>query len=175
MRRFQWLLWSTGFLLLSGCANALYQADLRVPDADGEPRVSRLYWSRTDPLIGAPKAGPIILLTACSTRTLTFDETEAGIVYRGVPGLDRYPGGGGVAEGEICGEVETDTPLVDLGGQSLPVSIHCEAEVDEFSLAVGEFTPSYLPARETPYRFDVQESTSWSLFGRTPQVSPPEC
>ena len=169
--------WSIAFVVLTGCTHSLYHAELDTRNSEEFPRKTVLYWSKTDKLIGDPKTGPILLMTACSTRRVHFDETEHGVVFRGTPGQDRIPGQPGtVAEGTICGNVQSDRKIHDLQAGPLSLTIHCEAMTDEFSIRTGSFSPSYIQAREEPYRFDVQEERSWSVLGRTPDApEPPAC
>lgn len=164
-------------VLLNGCTLSMYTAELDALNSNGEPRKALLYWPKTDQLIGAAKAGPVILMTECSTRRLNFDETESGIVFRGEPGRDRIPGQNEtIADGTVCAKFETQSKLTELQAGELMLSVLCEAVYDEFSIQEGLYTPAYLQASEAPYLFDVRESTSWSLFGETPKApEPPEC
>jgi hypothetical protein len=173
-RNIAWLI-VLGFL--TGCTHSLYHAELDALNSEEFPRKTLLYWSKTNKLIGAPKAGPILLMTACSTRRIHFDETETGIVFRGTPGQDRIPGQPGtVTEGTICGKVQSAAKITDLQAGPLSLTVHCEAMTDEFSIRTGLFSPSYLQAREEPYVVDVQEEQGWSLLGRTPDApQPPAC
>lgn len=163
--------------MITACSHSLYHAELDVLSSDEKPHKSVLYWSKTNPLIGSAKAGPIVLMTACSTRRLNFDETELGIVFRGMPDQDRMPGQNAkISDGIICGEVNTKSSIVDLRSGPLMLTIHCEAVTDEFSISDGLFSPVYIKARKAPYRYDVQENNSWSLIGETPEApKPPEC
>lgn len=171
----------TGTLLLAtGCTNTLYQADLDVLNSNGDERQATLYWSKTEKLIGEAKAGPIILRTACSTRPVTFDETATGIVFRGTPGQDRMPGqADSITEETICGQVYQQydvSRISELKPGLLVVMIKCEAVTGEFSATDALHSPAYIQAREAPYRFNVQENSSWSFFGSTPEAPPPpEC
>ena len=132
---------------------------------------SWLYWSKTDRLIGTSKAGPVILMTECSTRRLNFDETEAGIVYRGEPGRDRVAvQNETIADGTVCAKIETQSKLTELQAGELVLTMLCEAVYDEFSIQEGLYTPAYLQSREAPYRFYVRENKSWSLFGEMPKA-----
>lgn len=169
--------WLIVFVILTGCTHSLYRAELDTLNSEEFLRKTVLYWSKTDKLIGAPKAGPILLMTACSTRRIHFDETENGIVFRGTPGQDRIPGQPGtVAEGTICGKVQSTSKIADLQAGPLSLTVHCKAMIDEFSIRTGSFSPSYIQAREEPYRFDVQEKRSWSVLGKTPTApEPPAC
>jgi hypothetical protein len=173
-RNIAWLI-VLGFL--TGCTHSLYHAELDALNSEEFPRKTVLYWSKTDKLIGGPKAGPILLMTACSTRRIHFDETENGIVFRGTPGQDRIPGQPGtVTEGTICGKVQSASKITDLQAGPLSLTVHCEAMTDEFSIRTGLFSPSYLQAREEPYVVDVQEERDWSILGQTPDApAPPAC
>jgi hypothetical protein len=165
------------FGFLTGCTHSLYHAELDTLNSEGGPRKSVLYWSKTNKLIGDAKAGPILLMTACSTRRIHFAETEIGIVFRGSPGQDRIPGQSGtVTDGAICGKIQSGSKITDLHAGPLLLTVSCEAMTDEFSARTGLFSPSYLQARESSYQFEVQEVRSWSVWGRTPDApEPPAC
>jgi len=162
------------FFFLAGCTNALYQGELTALDAGGEQRDFVLYWTRTDPLIGKTKAGPAVLLTACSPTRIDFTQQAEGIIFRGMPGFDRLPGAEGtVADGTVCGAFLSSAPLIDLGAGPLPVRVDCEPVSDEFSIR-----PRNYPAvRPEPYLFHVVEAKKqWSLLGSTlPGPHPPPC
>lgn len=168
---------SIALMVLAGCTHSLYHAELDTLNSERDPRKSVLYWSKTEPLFGTPKAGPILLMTSCSTRRIHFDETESGIVFRGTPGQDRIPGQSGtVPEGAICGQVRSASKITDLQAGPLSLTVHCEAMTDEFSIRTGLFSPSYIQERQEPYRFDVHEKRSRSLLGKTPAApEPPTC
>jgi len=169
--------WLVVLGLFSGCTHLLYHAELDTVNSEGDARKSVVYWSKTDKLIGDAKAGPILLMTACSTRRIHFDETETGIVFRGTPGQDRIPGQSGtVTEGTICGKIEFGSTITNLQAGPLLLTISCEAMNDEFGIRTGLFSPSYLQASELPYQFEVQEERGWSILGRTPDApEPPTC
>src|SRR4051812_29452591 len=78
--------------LSAGCTNHLYQGEMIALDAYGRERQFIMYWTRTDPLLGMPKASPAVLLTECSPNGIEFSEEPEGVVFRGVPGRDRLPG-----------------------------------------------------------------------------------
>lgn len=165
-------------LLIAGCANTIYKAELDVFNSNNEKQKSILYWSKTGKLIGDSMAGPVILMTACSTRRINFVEMDSGIVFRGNPNEDRMPGqsSSNVAEGTLCGQIDSANQISKLKSGSLLLTIKCEAVLDEFSATDYKYTPAYIQANELPYHYDVQESTSWSILGAIPEVpSPPEC
>ncbi len=168
---------SIALMVLAGCTHSLYHAELDTLNSEGGPRKSVIYWSKTESLFGAPKAGPILLLTTCSTRRIHLDETDRGIVFRGTPGQDRIPGQPGtVTEGTICGQVQSASKITDLQAGLLSLTVHCEAMTDEFSIQTGLFSPAYIQARQQPYHFDVHEKRSRSLLGKTPAApEPPMC
>jgi hypothetical protein len=170
-------LWVALLLLASGCTNTLYRADLNVFNSEGQKRKSTLYWTKTDKLIGESKAGPIVLMTGCSTRRINFDDTAAGIVFRGTPGQDRIPGQNDfVLEGTVCGQIENVPRITELKSGPLLLMIKCEAINDEFSVRDGLYSSSYIQARDKPYRFIVFENSNLSLLGNIPEApAPPEC
>jgi len=155
-------------VLVSGCATYVYQGDIRAADSSGVERQTRLYWTKTDPLIGAAKAGPAVLRTACGTP-VTYVEQPNAIVFRGTPGQDRLAGqSGSVQSGQVCGRFIGHQHFVDIGAGPLRLTVHCVPMTDEFS--VGR---AYLQARQAPYTFQVHEQKHWSLLGTVPDVPPP--
>lgn len=158
---------------IQGCVtNSLYTGDLTVPDREaGEDRRVVLYWTKTDPLLGSPKAGPATVLTQCG-RSMTFVERPEGIVFRGDPGRDLTSDGKPVEEGKVCGRFLGHQRFVELGDGPLQVQVMCEAQFDDFSVV----REGYLPAREDPYTFMISRSETSSLFGTEPDVpDPPSC
>lgn len=169
--------WAVLLLLASGCTNTLYRANLDVLNSEGQKRKSTLYWTKTDKLIGESKAGPIVLMTACSTRRINFDDTATGIVFRGTPGQDRIAGqNDSVTEGIVCGQIDNVPRISELKSGPLVLTIKCEAIDDEFSVRDGLYSSAYIQARDNPYRFNVFESSNLSFFGTIPEApAPPEC
>ena len=164
-------LWAT-----SGCTNFLYQGEIAAPDSYGKERHFVLYWTKTDPFIGMAKAGPAILLTECSPATrIDFGDQAVGIVFRGVPGMDRLPGQPGtVSLNQICGKITNYATLKEAMAGLLTVAIYCQPmPKDEFAMQPR----NYLAARQEPYEFQIMEKQKkWSLFGETLQGPPvPEC
>lgn len=165
--------WSLLLLLTTACTNTLYQADLNVLNSDGQTRQVILYWTKTEKLLGEAKAGPIVLLTACSSRRINFDQTNSGIQFRGEPGMDRLQGHlSTVSEGTICGQVENGSILTELESGPLLLSIKCEGISDDFTIG----SSSYIQAREQPYQFNIQENSQWSFLGTIIEApQPPDC
>jgi len=165
--------WSLLLLLTTACTNTLYQAELNVLNSEGQSRQAIVYWTKTEKLLGEAKAGPIVLLTACSNRRINFDQTSSGIQFRGEPGMDRLQGHSStVSEGTLCGQVENGSILTELKSGPLLLSIKCEGISDDFTLG----SSSYIQARELPYQFDIQESSQWSFLGTIIEApQPPEC
>ena len=151
----------------AGCTNYLYQADLSGKDAYGKERQFVLYWTKTDPIIGEPKAGPAVLLTECSPTTrIDFSDKPEGVVFRGMPGYDRLPDGdGAVDQNTVCGRIITYSTLVDAQAGQLSLQMICMPVQDnEFALQPR----NYLAARPEPYVFPVMEKIKkWSLTGET--------
>lgn len=160
-------------IAIQGCVtNSLYTGDLTVPDPEaGNDRRVVLYWTKTDPLLGSPKAGPATVLTQCG-RSMTFVERPEGIVYRGDPGRDITSDGSPVEDGQVCGRFLGHQRFVDLNEGLLQVQVMCEAQFDDFSVV----REGYLPARAEPYTFPISRAEASSLFGTEPDVpDPPAC
>jgi len=152
--------------LLAGCSHTLYQAELDVSNSDSVMQKAVLYWSKTDKLLGTSKAGPIILLTACSTRRIDFVDADQGIVFWGVLGGDRRMGKpAAIIKKTVCGRIANATRITDLTAGPLVVNIYCEAVSSDFSMTEGPYTPAYIKASASAYNFMVTEDASWSLFG----------
>ena len=176
MRHYHVLILSLLLGFSHGCTNYLYTGKIVEQDSFDVNREMILYWSKTDPLLGSPKAGPAILVTQCSLRRLSFDEREQGILFLGDPGKDfdirndsPVP-----SQDHVCGRFINQTTFVDIAKGSLSLAISCRPEIDEFSARPG--SQGYLKARGEPYMFDIQETKEWSFLGKiTEAPAPPQC
>lgn len=174
MRRFGVILSMLALWLTAGCTNFLYQGEITAQDSYGKERHFVLYWTRTDPLLGVAKAGPAILLTECSPFTrISFDEQAEGLIFRGMPGLDRLPGQGAADPNLICGKVANFAKWTEAKEGALAVAIFCEPVPNEFAVEPR----NYLAARPQPYTFTVAEKVKkWSFLGKTLEGPPvPAC
>ncbi|MBI1920425.1 MAG: hypothetical protein HYS23_05000 [Geobacter sp.] len=175
MRRFGMILNVLALWITAGCANFLYQGEITALDSYGKERHFVLYWTKTDPLIGEAKAGPAILLTECSPFTrISFDEQPDGLIFRGMPGLDRLPGQGGAVDPNlICGKVTNQAKWTEVKVGALAVAIFCEPVPNEFAVEPR----NYLAVRPQPYTFMVAEKVKkWSFLGETLEGPPvPAC
>jgi len=158
--------------LLQGCANYLYTGEITVRDANGEPRKSVLYWSRTKAWFGNPKAGQAVVLTECGVP-IQYAQRPGKIVFRGTPGQDRLPGEPPPTTDDLeCGSFVDRESLVDIGAGEVKLTVLCEGVSGEFS-AIPRV---YLPASADPYSFAVSEAKSTSFFGKVPDApATPEC
>jgi len=152
------------FLLISitlqGCANSLFQGEIVALDSGGQERQFVLYWTKTEPIVGEPKAGPAVLLTQCGVP-VTFVEQPVGIVFRGVPGQDRLANQDMLPESQICGRFVGETTFIDIDVDTLSITMLCEPVTSDFSV-----NRAYLTASSDHYQFQVSETKSWSLFGK---------
>ncbi len=175
MRRIGLLLTALTLWLTAGCTNLLYQGELTALDSSGNERHFILYWTKSDPLVGAAKAGPAILLTECSPFTrISFDEQPDGLIFRGAPGEDRLPGDNpSIVTDLTCGKVATYSRWVDAREGALSLAILCQPINSDFQLQPR----NYLKARGESYTFSiVQQVRKWSFFGETlPGPAIPEC
>lgn len=175
MRRIILLLGTMSLLLTSGCTNFLYQGEMSARDSYGKERQFLLYWTKKDPLIGAPTAGPAILLTECSPLTrIDFSERLEGIVFLSSTDRDRLPGQNSAINPDlICGKVVNHARLTEVKEGALEVAIFCEPIPNDFAVEPR----NYLAAQSQPYSFPIVEKVKkWSFFGETlggPAV--PEC
>lgn len=168
---------STWILFTCACTNTVYQGKLEVLNSQGQAEKALVYWTKTEKLIGESKAGPVVLLTSCSTRHIDFEDSADGIVFRGTPGQDRLMGqSGSVAEESECGKIENARMITELSAGPLNLNIGCEALMNDFAVLRGPFSPFYIQARKEPYQFDIQENSIFSLFGTIPEApKPPDC
>ncbi len=155
---------------LNGCATYVYQGSMSAPDSDGVQRDVLLYWTKTDPLMGEPKADMAHLRTACGALVV-YENRESGVVFRGQAGRDRPVSGDqpATADGFECGRFVGKNSLRDVGAGPLELTMRCAPTSNEFSVQKLR----YLKAREAPYRFQITESRQRSFFGATPDVPPP--
>ena len=159
-----------------GCTNYLYTGKITAQDSFDTDREIVLYWNKTDPLIGSPKAGPATLLTQCSLRKPSFVEQEQGIVFYGDPGRDLDIDTKPIqSQDHVCGRFTNRESFVEISPGPLSLEILCNPEFDEF--AVDHKKLGYLKARkDQPYTFDIQEAKKeWSLIGKILEESPPQC
>ena len=157
-------------ITLQGCANSLYQSEISAQDSQGQTRQFVLYWTKTEPIIGEPKAGPAVLLTQCGVP-VTFVEQPGEIVFRGVPGQDRLANQDMLPEDRICGRFVGETTFIDLEAGILSLTMVCEPIIGDFSV-----NRAYLKASPDLYQFQVSGKKSWSLFGKRPDApKPPAC
>lgn len=153
--------------LISGCTHYSYQGNMAIADANGVDREVILYWNKTD-----DKAGPATLLTECGP-SISFDEREEGILFRGNPASDVHADTNlPVKNGDVCGKFLDKKRFVDIQPGALELTITCKHKGDEFAIN----TRNYIEAKDTPYEFQINETKDWSFFGQTP-VAPdvPEC
>jgi hypothetical protein len=175
MRRRFLLLGATALLFTSGCTNFLYQGGVSARDSYGNERQFVVYWTKKEPLIGEPTAGPAILLTECSPLTrIDFSERAEGIVFLSSTDRDRLPGqNSAVDQNLICGKVTNHAKLTEAKEGLLSVVILCEPVLNDFAVEPR----NYLAAQAQPYSFPIVERVKkWSFFGETlggPSV--PEC
>jgi hypothetical protein len=151
---------------LSGCTNYLYQGQFSGIDANGNKGQFQLYWTKTDKLIGSPKAGPAILRTECSFTAIAFEDQPEGIIFRGEQGRDRLPGNTSTVDrDQPCGKILNHTKLTDVREGDLSIMIGCEPmPQDDFDTRPR----NYPKARTDPYVFTVTEAIKQrSLFGET--------
>ncbi len=157
---------------LTGCTNYLYQGQIRAPDSQGAERNVVLYWSKTDPLFGRDKAGPISLLTQCGSL-ITFDERIEGIVFRGEAGRETIASTGEpVIDGHICGRVLNEVHFTELGEGDLELTVLCNPAAPDDE-GFGVVTRRYISANQEPYHFDIRAVKKWSLFGSIQTAPPP--
>lgn len=161
-------------LFIQGCTNKLYQADISVLNSDDQEREVVLYWTKTVPLIGEDKSTPVTVLTECSSRTLLFLEKECGIYFLGEPGQDKLLNQTLEPTPNIqCGKIVNEKVLNNIEAGELAIEINCTAtSSNEFAV----INSSYIKAQNTPYTFDIVETSSWSFFGEIPDApSRPKC
>jgi hypothetical protein len=175
--RFQIIFLCFCLLFVQGCTNTLYHGEIKTLNADNQKSNVVLYWTKTEPFIGKNKAGPAKLLTECSTRRLEFVQREDGIYFFGTPGLDIQADQATVTTQHFpCGKIVNKTRFTEVQTGPLNIEIKCMAEIDDFVVTPGSFSPAYIKARQEPYTFEIMGSSNWSFFGEIPEApSQPEC
>lgn len=155
---------------LPGCTNYLYTGNMTAQDSLNQPREFVLYWSKTDPLFGSPKAGPASLRTQCSLREMSFVEKENGIVFLGDPGkdVDVIHNTPVSSQDHVCGLFAGEHTFADIQEGPLDVMVFCKPVVDEFSANPQHQT--YLKARPEPYPFEITQTKQWSFLGELPKA-----
>lgn len=163
-------LFITVSLISTACSHTLYQAELDALNAQGDPIKTVVYWSKTSPLLGVEKAGPIMLLSECSTRRLEFVDSDQGIVFWGKLGGDARMGEQTpLQDRTVCGSIGGEySAIADIEVGRLPVTIHCQAFTDAFSLSSPPYTDAYLAARSQPYWYDIKSTSHWTFWGEVP-------
>ena len=156
-------------LLLQGCTNYMYTGRMTALDSQGEERLVVMYWPKTDPWFGKRKAGPVTLLTECGIP-IRFDQQDEGIVFRGIPGDDKYldretPN---VSEFE-CGRFIGDALLTEIDDGSASFVIQCEPINGEMSAIIR----TYIAAKNSAYEIDMTSTREKSLTGKTLDGPPP--
>src|SRR3989344_4398157 len=165
MKIFRWLALILLPLALAGCTQYIYQGQIRAPDSLVQERDHLLYWNRTHRILWFDSAaGSLTLLSECSSNTVQYDEQEDGIIFRKRPS-DKL-----VAPytGNECGKMIGQTRIKDIEEGQLNLTMHCEPEVDEFTVG-GD---SYLKARAEPYAFPVTKRVTKDLLKDTPKRPP---
>lgn len=164
-------------LVYQGCTNKLYHGEIDASNSDNQESKVVFYWTKTELFIGNDKAGPGILMTECSTRRLTFLEREDGIYFFGTQGMDKLADQTPLTSQDIqCGKIVNEMRFTDIQAGPVNIAIGCLADIDEFTVLTGRYSPAYVKASKEPYAFAIMESSSWSFFGEpldTP--SQPEC
>ncbi len=156
------------FLVVSSCTRYVYYGELESPDSSGKVRRHLVYWTRTErPLWFDEVSGSIRILTECSNRTVNFDETGEGIVFRRTPGdsgLDTT-----VALNESCGRILKYQRIKDIPEGDLKLELHCMPLTDEFSIS----NHKYLMARDSSYTVRIVRKEGAAFKSGTPER--PEC
>jgi|GEM_PF-1437747 len=162
---------------LQGCTNKLYHGEIETLNSNGQESKVVFYWTKTEPIIGSDKAGPGILMTECSTRRLTFSETEDGIYFFGTQGMDKLADQTPVTTQNIhCGKIVNEMKFTNIQAGAVNIKIECLADIDEFTTLTGRYSPAYIKVSKQPYAFEIMESSNWSFFGEPLDApSQPEC
>lgn len=156
---------------LSACTSHLYIAKTSFPDQD-QTCMAQAYWYKTQYVIGS-KADRVLTVAAGGQRkSVQYKEQDGQLIYMGEASRDTKVFGDAPQGREfLCGQVLGISELKQFEGDTLSLTMHCQAKRDALSVAKG-----YLPAQEPPYRFDVSEETLFSLTGKMPEAPrPPTC
>jgi hypothetical protein len=137
-------------LTLSGCSSYVYFGSIETRDSDGEMREHLIYWFRTERTLWFDEAsGSIRLLTECSTRTMNFDETETGIIFR--RSSEDKADSGEISINDACGRIIGYSRIEDIPEGLLELEVFCHPLPNEFSTAQR----AYIMSGDTVYVFNV--------------------
>jgi hypothetical protein len=161
----------TLLILTSGCTHYLYQGDFEAKDNLDNSQQYRLWWTRTDPLIGDDKAGPMILNVACGTAK-TFTEVEDGISF--VAGSDRFESVSGQTGVELtCGKVTNLSRFLDYQKGDIELSSLCEPKPSDDGFSVTGVT--FLSTSQESYRVPINVTEKWSFKDSALSPKPLDC
>lgn len=161
----------TLIILTSGCTHYLYQGDFEAKDNLDRSQQYRLWWTRTDPLIGNDKAGPMILNVACGTAK-TFTESEDGITF--VAGADRFEAINGQT-GEIltCGKVNNLSSFLDYREGDIELVPLCKPKPSDDGFSVVPVT--FLSTSQESYRVPITVTEKRSFKDSALNPEPLDC
>ena len=161
----------TLLILTSGCTHYLYQGDFEAKDNLDNPRQYRLWWTKTDPLVGDDKAGPIILNVACGPAK-TFTEAEDGITF--VAGADRFESVSGQT-GDIltCGKITNISRYLDYREGDIELAPLCIPKASDDGFSVVPVT--FLSTSQETYRVPITVTEKWSFKDSALSPKPLDC
>lgn len=158
-------------ILTSGCTHYLYQGDFEAKDNLDNSRQYRLWWTRTDPLIGDDKAGPMVLNVACGTAK-TFTEAGDGITF--VAGSDRFESvSGQTGETLTCGKVTNLSGFLDYRDGDIELAPLCKPKPSDDSFSVVPVT--FLSTSQENYQVPITVTEKWSFKDSALSPKPLDC
>ena len=161
----------TFIMLASGCTHYLYQGDFEANDNLDNPRQYRLWWTKTDPLVGDDKAGPMILNVTCGTAK-TFTEAGNGITF--VAGDDRFESVSGQTGVDlICGKVTNLDRFLDYQKGDIELTPLCKPKPSDDGFSMTEVT--FLSTSQETYRVPITVTEKWSFMDSALSPKPLDC
>ena len=155
----------------TGCTHYLYQGDFNARNNVDETSHFRLWWTRTEPLLGDDKAGPMILDVACGV-TVEFTESQRGIEF--IAATDSYePMAGQSIAPLVCGKVTNLNQFLTYKKGDIELTSSCRPIVDDegFSAVV----PIYLFADQASYRVPITVTEEWSFYDKALSAPKLDC
>lgn len=158
-------------LLVSGCTHFLYQGDFQANDNLNESRQYRLWWTKTEPLIGENKAGPMILNVACGVP-ITLTESEAGISF--IAASDKYESTIGETGTTLeCAKISNLSRFVDYSKGDIVLTALCKPIADDEGFSA--VTPTFLSTEQASYHIPISVKEKWSLLQSAMSAPVLEC
>ncbi len=162
------------FLLIlstSGCAHYLYQGDFKAENNLNETSQFRLWWTKTEPLLGDVKAGPTILDVECGV-VVEFTENNNGIEF--IAAADKYEPITPSSNNQlVCGKVTNLDEFLDYEDGDILLNASCKPIIDDEGFSA--INPIYLSTNHASYRIPISVKKEWSFLDNALSAPKLEC